>query len=158
MEKLITFGRRALAWSLFFLGWFFAIQWVEHRWDRLLWGFLIAMTAGAGLFVVYLDRRSARQAEQAARAQRELSVLRLAEAEGGRLTASLTAVRLGWPTHVALETLRAVEDGLRVTCLYQADGVRVYEFVELIHAPDAAPSGTPTHRLDRATSPAPAED
>jgi hypothetical protein len=158
MEKLITFGRRASYWALFFLGWFFAIQWASHRWDRPLWSVLIAMTAAAGLFVKYLDRRSARQAEQAARAQRELSVLRLAETEGGRLTASLTAVRLGWPTHVALETLRALEDGIRVTCLYQADAVRVFEFHEVIHAPDAAPPGTPIHRLDPTTFPAPAED
>ena len=158
MEKLQRFGRHLLAWFFFFLAWLSAIQGVDHPVDLPFYGFLAVVAIAAGMFVLYLDRRSARQAEQAARAQRELSVLRLAETEGGWLTASLIAVRLGWPTHVALETLRALEDGIRVTCVIPADGVRLYEFLELIHAPDAAPSGTPIHRLNRATSPAPVED
>lgn len=144
MEKLRTFGRRLLAWSMFFLAWFFAIQWVDHRWDRLFWGFLVVVAAAAGLFVLYLDRRSARNAEKAAHAQRQLDVLRLAEAEGGRLTASQTAARLGWPVHLALTMLRSLEDGVRVTSVVPEDGVRVFEFPELIHG-----SG----RLGRAPTP-----
>ena len=96
-------------------------------------GFLIVVTAAAGLFVVYLDRRSLRAAEQAAHARRQLEVLRLAEAEGGQLTASQTAARLGWPLHVAVATLRSLEDGVRVTTLVPEPGVRLFEFPEIIH-------------------------
>jgi hypothetical protein len=135
METLLTFGRRALAWSLFFLCWFLSIRWLDERHDRLFWGLLIGVTAGAWLFVVYLDRRSLRMAKEAARAQRELDVLRLAEREGGQLTATLTAARLGWPMGVALATLRSLEDGVRVTTLVAGEGVRLFEFPDLIHAP-----------------------
>jgi|GEM_PF-4565263 len=133
MEKLRTFGRRLAAWAMFFLAWFFAIQWVDHRWDRLFWGFLVVVAAAAGLFVLYLDRRSLRDAERAAYVQRQLDVLRLAEAEGGQLTASQAAARLGWPMHAALATLRSLEDGVHVTTVVPEEGVRVFEFPEIIH-------------------------
>jgi hypothetical protein len=135
MEKLYRFGRRLLAWSLFFLCWLFAIRWVEERWDRLFWGFWIMIAAAAGLFVLYVDRRILRAAEQAAYVQRQLDVLRLAEAEGGQLTASRVAARLEWPLHQAVTTLRSLEDGVRVTTFVPEPGVRLYEFPEIIHAP-----------------------
>lgn len=133
MEKLYTFGRRLLAWFFFFLSWFFSIQWLEHRWDRLFWGFWVVVSAAAGIFVLYLDRRILGKAEQEAHLRRQLDVLRLAEAEGGQLTATQTAARLGWPLHVTLATLRSLEDGVRVTTLVPEEGVRLYEFPEIIH-------------------------
>lgn len=133
MEKLLTFGRRALAWSLFFLCWFLSIRWLDERHDRLFWGLLISVSAGTWLFVVYVGWRSVRIAEQTARARRELDVLRLAETEGGQLTATQTAARLGWPLHVTVATLRSLEDGVRVTTLVPEEGVRLYEFPEIIH-------------------------
>lgn len=134
MEKLYRFGRRLLAWSLFFLCWLSAIRWVDQRWDRLFWGFWVVVAAAAGLFVLYVDRRILLAAEQAAYAQRQLDVLRLAEAEGGQLTASSAAARLGWPLHLAVTTLRSLEDGVRVTTFVPEEGVRLYEFPEIIYA------------------------
>lgn len=139
METLRAVGRRAGFWFFYVLAWLFVIQWLNNRSERPIWGFWIAASAGAALFVVYSERRSRRAGEQAAHAQRQVDVLRLAETEGGRLTVTGTAARLGWTLRTAVQTLRTMEDGLRVTTLPTADGVRMYVFPELIHASPTAP-------------------
>jgi hypothetical protein len=142
MEKLRRFGLHLLAWSLFFLAWICAIQGVDHPDDLLFMGFLAVVLIAAGLSVLYLDRRSLREAEQKAHVQRQLDVLRLAEAEGGQLTATQTAARLGWPLGVALTTLLSLEDGVRVTTLVPEEGVRLFEFPEIIHGSGQRDRGT----------------
>lgn len=142
MEKLQRFGRHLLAWFFFFLAWLSAIQGVDHPVDLPFYGSLAAVAVAAGLFVLYLDRRSLRDAEQEAHVQRQLDVLRLAEAEGGQLTATQAAARLGWPLGVALTTLLSLEDGVRVTTVVPEEGVRVFEFPEIIHGSGPRDRGT----------------
>jgi hypothetical protein len=133
MEKLYTFGRRLLAWFSFFISWYFCIAMLDHRYDRGFYAFWVIVAAAVGVFFLYLDWRSLRRAEQAAHTRRQLDVLRLAEAEGGQLTPTRTAARLGWPMRDVLATLRSLEDGVRVTTYVPEEGVTLYEFPEIIH-------------------------
>jgi hypothetical protein len=142
MERLRRFGLHLLAWSLFFLAWICVIQGLDHPVDLLFMGFVAVVLIAVGLSVLYLDRRSLREAEKEAHAQRQLDVLRLAEAEGGQLTATQAAAQLGWPLGVALTTLLSMEDGLRVTTLVPEEGVRVFEFPEIIHGSAPRDRGT----------------
>ncbi|HEV3050370.1 MAG TPA: hypothetical protein VGX50_08690, partial [Longimicrobium sp.] len=142
MEKLRRFGLHLLAWSLFFVAWICAIQGLDHTDDLLFLGFVAVVLIAAGVFILLLDRRSLRKAEQEAHVQRQLDVLRLAEAEGGQLTATQAAARLGWPLGVALTTLLSLEDGVRVTTLVPEEGVRVFEFPEIIHGSGRRNRGT----------------
>lgn len=95
-----------------------------------------ALAAGLLLRGVFRDRK---KAAHAVADEREVAMLRLAFAQGGTLNATLAATRLGWPMETALATLRAVEDGSRVTSTVTHDGVLVFEFRELIHDPALPP-------------------
>jgi hypothetical protein len=142
MEKLRRFGLHLLAWSLFFLAWICAIQGVDHPDDLLFMGFVALVLVAIGLSVLYLDRRGLREADKETHVQRQLDVLRLAEAEGGQLTATQAAAQLGWPLGMALTTLLSMEDGVRVTTLVPEEGVRVFEFPEIIHGSGSRDRGT----------------
>ena len=95
--------------------------------------FLPAGVVGAAMLRGVLRERKRVAREEAA--AREVAVLRLANAEGGILTATQIATRLAWPMETAVATLRAVEDGGAVTSTVTDDGVLVFEFRELMHHP-----------------------
>lgn len=95
--------------------------------------FLPAGVVGAAMLRgVLRERRRVAQADADAR---EVAVLRLAQAEGGALTATQVATRLGWPLETALATLRAAEDAGPVASTVSEKGVLVFEFRELTHHP-----------------------
>lgn len=99
--------------------------------------FVIFLPAGVvGVAMLRGVLRERKRVAQADADAREVAVLRLAQAEGGTLTATQAATRLGCPMETALATLRAVEDGSRIISRVTKDGVLVFEFRELIH--DAA--------------------
>lgn len=129
-----TLIRKVIACGLLFFCWIMAVRWADAHWDKEFWAFWFMVSAAAAAAALYGVRRSVRADEQAAHAQRQMEVLRLAETQAGRLTATRTALRLEWPMRVALATLRSLEDGVRVRTLVTSEGVRVYEFPELIHA------------------------
>lgn len=98
-------------------------------------------TAPAWLIAALMLRGILRERKREAQADddyREVTVLRLAAAEGGVLTATRVASRLGWPMEMALATLRAVEDAGPVNSVMTDQGVLVFEFRELIHDPRRA--------------------
>jgi hypothetical protein len=100
------------------------------------WRLSFVIVLPAGVVGAAMLRGVMRERKRVARADadaREVAVLRLAQAEGGTLTATQVATRLGWPMETALSTLRAVEDGSHVTSAVTGDGVLVFEFPELIH-------------------------
>ncbi len=93
--------------------------------------FLPAGVVGAAMLRGVLRERKRVAREEAA--AREVALLRLADAEGGILTATQIATRLAWPMKTAVATLRAVEDGGAVTSTVTDDGVLAFEFRELMH-------------------------
>jgi predicted RNA-binding Zn-ribbon protein involved in translation (DUF1610 family) len=62
-------------------------------------------------------------------------VLRLAAQRAGVLTVTDVAAALNWPMPRAEKVLNSLEDGLRVASSVTDEGVIVYEFRELMHAP-----------------------
>ncbi len=95
-------------------------------------------TAPAWLIAALMLRGIWRERKREAQADddyREVTVLRLAAAEGGVLTATRVASRLGWPMEMALATLRAVEEAGPVSSTVTDQGVLVFEFREIIHDP-----------------------
>jgi predicted RNA-binding Zn-ribbon protein involved in translation (DUF1610 family) len=62
-------------------------------------------------------------------------VLRLASQRNGVLTVTDVAAALAWPMPRAEKVLNSLEDGLRVASSVTDEGVIVYEFRELMHAP-----------------------
>lgn len=62
-------------------------------------------------------------------------VLRLAAQRNGVLTVTDVAAALSWPMPRAEKVLNSLEDGLRVASSVTDEGVIVYEFRELMHAP-----------------------
>lgn len=131
-----------------------AIQEEDDRAIFFLLSLPVGVTGGLMLRGVLRDRKRAAQADAD---YRELAVLRLAEAEGGTLTVSQVAARLGWPMEMALAALREVEDAAPVTSTVTSDGVLVFEFLELVHdptRPPTRPSASPAPPEPAAASPA----
>jgi hypothetical protein len=96
--------------------------------------FVVFLPAGVvGAVMLRGVLRERKRVAQADADSREVAVLRLAQAEGGALTATQVATRLGWPLETALATLRAVEDAGPVVSTVSEKGVLVFEFRELTH-------------------------
>jgi hypothetical protein len=76
-------------------------------------------------------------------------VLRLAAERGGTLTVTEVASSLGWTLPRSEKVLNSLEDGLRIVSEVSDEGVIVYEFREMLHAP------APTPRIGRAAAPPP---
>lgn len=93
--------------------------------------FLPAGVVGSAMLRGVLRERK-RLAREDAEA-REVAVLRLAVKEGGALTATQVAARLGCPIDTALATLRALEDSGHVKSAVTGNGVLVFEFREVMH-------------------------
>ncbi|HEU0300398.1 MAG TPA: hypothetical protein VFR37_13105 [Longimicrobium sp.] len=94
-----------------------------------------ALSAGGGVAMVKGANRAREQRRQALLVGLQQPVLRLAEERGGRLTVTEVASSLGWPMPRAEKVLNSMEDGLRIASEVTDDGVIVYEFRELMHAP-----------------------
>lgn len=98
--------------------------------------FLLGLvSAGGGVAMVNGAKRAREQRRQALLVALQQPVLRLAEERGGRLTVTEVASSLGWPMPRAEKVLNSMEDGLRIASEVTDDGVIVYEFRELLHAP-----------------------
>jgi hypothetical protein len=98
--------------------------------------FVFVLPAGVvGAVMLRGVLRERKRVAQADADAREVAVLRLAQAEGGALTATQVAARLGWPLETALATLRAAEDAGPVISTVSDAGVLVFEFRELTHHP-----------------------
>ncbi|HEX2076547.1 MAG TPA: hypothetical protein VHG08_02525 [Longimicrobium sp.] len=93
------------------------------------------LSAGGGVAMVKGANRAREQRRQALLVGLQQPVLRLAEERGGRLTVTEVASSLGWPMPRAEKVLNSMEDGLRIASEVTDDGVIVYEFRELVHAP-----------------------
>lgn len=128
MEKRRTFGRRVTAYFLYFLSFLFVLVGLGGGDGRSMWFFSAAVAFGLAWLIMRPVRRDPR-------IQRQLAVLRLAEAEDGQLTVTEIAAKLGWSLEVAKATMMSMEDGVRVTTSFTDEGVMLYEFPELIHDP-----------------------
>ncbi|MDQ3389568.1 MAG: hypothetical protein M3483_08705, partial [Gemmatimonadota bacterium] len=92
--------------------------------------------AGAGGALLHLSARRNREVRrQALISSLQLPVLQLAAEREGRLTVSQVAASLGWSLPRAEKVLNSLEDGLRISSEVTDEGVIVYEFRELAHAP-----------------------
>lgn len=135
MEKPRTAGRRAFAYFMFFLAFLFAIAFLAggSGWLTSLFSCVVAATVGT--LVLRSVRRDLEANHEETRIHRQLAVLKLAEAEDGQLTVTEVAARLGWSLEDAADTLRSLDDGLRVTTTLTDEGIILYDFPELIHDP-----------------------
>ncbi|CAN5606121.1 hypothetical protein BH24GEM3_BH24GEM3_24810 [soil metagenome] len=102
---------------------------------------LFALLAGTGGWFVRraaLEEREARRAALIASLQQP--VLKLAGQRRGRLTVTEVATEMGWSLPRAEKVLESLNDGLRVDSEVTDEGVVVYEFRELLAAPDRSPT------------------
>lgn len=116
---------------LAFAGLMYPVFFASEDWRMPLVFVLPVGMVGAAMLRGVLRERKRVAREDAD--DRQAAVLRLADAEGGTLTATRVATRLGWPMETALATLRAVEDGSHIASMFTSDGVLLFEFRELIH-------------------------
>lgn len=127
--------RKTSAYFLFFLTFLLTIPVVAGEEGAFIALFMGAGTALWGGLLIRSLRREAKKEERRAAIERQLAVLRLADSGDGSLTATEVATRLGWPIETALQALRSLDDGVRVTSTVTDDGVILFEFLELIHDP-----------------------
>jgi hypothetical protein len=93
------------------------------------------MAAGGGA-LLWKKANTAREERRAALIiALQQPVLRLAAQRNGVLTVTDVAAALSWPMPRAEKVLNSLEDGLRVASSVTDEGVIVYEFRELKHAP-----------------------
>jgi hypothetical protein len=135
MTPLIALLLRTVALILFVIAFLFGLASLNGRSEAGWLAFFGIASGSVGLAIRWLVKRGARKAAEAARIQRQLAVLKLAEAEDGRLTVTEVAARLGWTLRTAQGVLRALEDGVRVTTTTTDDGIMLYDFPELIYDP-----------------------
>ncbi|HEX5520718.1 MAG TPA: hypothetical protein VFX29_03440 [Longimicrobiaceae bacterium] len=97
---------------------------------------VIGAIAGAGGWLLHRSAGSEREQRRAALLSAlQLPVLRLAAEHGGRLTVTQVAAELGWTLPRAEKVLESLNDGYRVSSDITREGVIVYDFLELRHAP-----------------------
>lgn len=98
--------------------------------------FVIGVMAAGGGGLLWRKANSAREERrEKLLMQLQQPVLRLASQRSGVLTVTDVAAELGWPMPRAEKVLNSLEDGLRVASSVTDEGVIVYEFRELMHAP-----------------------
>lgn len=136
MTKPRTGGRRALAYFFFFLAFIFALAFLGGDSDWHIALFSTAVAATVGWLILRSVRRDLQGSKDALRVQRQLAVLRLAAAEDGQLTVTEVAAKLGWSMEDAADTLRSLDDGVRVTTTLTDEGIILYDFPEIIHDPE----------------------
>lgn len=127
--------KRIWAYVLFFIAFLYGIAFVDGKggWTVPLFSGLIA--AGVAVLLLRSAWQDEERAAQVTVGERQLAVLKLAEAEDGQLTVTEVAARLGWSLDDAAATLRSLDDGVRVTTTLTDEGIILYDFPELIHDP-----------------------
>jgi len=99
--------------------------------------FMMALFAASGGAMLQHSARADREARRdAILASLQLPVLKLAARHGGRLTVTRVAAEMGWTMPRAEKVLNAMDDGIRVNSEVTDEGVIVYEFRELLEAPE----------------------
>jgi hypothetical protein len=125
--------RKLAAWAFFlFAAFMMMIGFGEGEFVAFMFS---AMSAGAGALMLRSASTAREERRQALLVALQQPVLRLAGQQGGRLTVTQTASLLNWPIRRAEKVLNSLEDGLRVSSDVTNEGVIVYEFRELMHAP-----------------------
>ncbi|HEX2209048.1 MAG TPA: hypothetical protein VHG93_15320 [Longimicrobium sp.] len=127
--------KRIWAYVLFFLAFLWGASFIDgdDGWQASLFAALVA--AGVAVLLLRSSWQDEEKMAQMAASERQLAVLRLAEAEDGQLTVTEVAAKLGWSMDDAAATLRSLDDGVRVTTTLTDEGVILYDFPELIHDP-----------------------
>jgi hypothetical protein len=98
--------------------------------------FMTGVVSAVGGAAMWRGANSAREERRAALlVALQQPVLRLASGRNGVLTVTDVAAALNWPMPRAEKVLNSLEDGLRVASSVTDEGVIVYEFRELMHAP-----------------------
>jgi hypothetical protein len=127
------------AWLLFAIAAILLIVGVaEPEFAAVLFGLA---AGGGGVAVVRKAERDREERRQVLLTALQQPVLRLAGERGGRLTVTQVAAAFSWPIPRAEKVLNSLEDGLRVASDVTDEGVIVYEFRELMHAPQVRGAG-----------------
>ncbi len=114
--------------------------------------FMTGVASAVGGAMMFRGANNAREDRRAALlVGLQQPVLRLAAQRNGVLTVTDVAAALNWPMPRAEKVLNSLEDGLRVASNVTNEGVIVYEFRELMHAPRMAAA-----EMDALLSPGPA--
>jgi predicted RNA-binding Zn-ribbon protein involved in translation (DUF1610 family) len=135
-EAEMSEDARGLRWGAYLLFAFAAmltmIAFGEEAFEPLVFG-AISAAGGVALWRSANNAREERRARLLVALQQP--VLRLAAQRSGVLTVTDVAAALNWPMPRAEKVLNSLEDGLRVASTVTDEGVIVYEFRELMHAP-----------------------
>lgn len=134
-EAEMSEDARGLRWGAYIL-WFFALMMLFPALGEepaLLLFSGIGAAGGAAMWRAANNAREERRAKLLVALQQP--VLRLAAQRQGVLTVTDVAAALNWPMPRAEKVLNSLEDGLRVASTVTDEGVIVYEFRELMHAP-----------------------
>jgi predicted RNA-binding Zn-ribbon protein involved in translation (DUF1610 family) len=97
--------------------------------------FIGAIAAGGGVLLWKKANSAREERREKLLMALQQPVLRLASQRSGVLTVTDVAAALAWPMPRAEKVLNSLEDGLRVASSVTDEGVIVYEFRELMHAP-----------------------
>ncbi|HET6232406.1 MAG TPA: hypothetical protein VFE05_20190 [Longimicrobiaceae bacterium] len=98
---------------------------------------LFGLLFGGGGYMLHRKSESQREARREALiGALQPPVLKLAAERQGRLTVTDVATSLGWAVPRAEKVLNSLDDGIRVSSDVTDEGVILYEFRELLHAPE----------------------
>ncbi|WP_420128365.1 hypothetical protein [Longimicrobium sp.] len=127
---------RLLRWGSYLIFAFAALLMLVGIGDGEPGAFFVGAFAAMGGALLWKKANTAREErrEQLLVALQQ-PVLRLASQRNGVLTVTDVAAALSWPMPRAEKVLNSLEDGLRVASSVTDQGVIVYEFRELMHAP-----------------------
>jgi predicted RNA-binding Zn-ribbon protein involved in translation (DUF1610 family) len=158
---------RLLRWSAYLIFAFASILILAGLGDGAPEAVIMGTMAAAGGGLLWKKANSVREERRAALLTGlQQPVLRLAAQRNGVLTVTDVAAALSWPMPRAEKVLNSLEDGLRVASSVTDEGVIVYEFRELRHAPrlNAAEMdtllnhGTPQTQAQHAAMPLPQQN
>lgn len=143
---------RALRWGSYILFAFAAFLMIIALGEGEF-GAAVVAAMGAGAGALLWNKANSAREERRARLLVALQqpVLRLAAQRNGVLTVTDVAAALNWAMPRAEKVLNSLEDGLRVASTVTDEGVIVYEFRELMHAPRMSAA-----EVDKALNAAPA--
>ncbi|HEX5870529.1 MAG TPA: hypothetical protein VFY65_08945 [Longimicrobium sp.] len=127
---------RLLRWASYLIFAFAAILIMAGLGDGAPEAVIFGALAAGGGTLLWKKANSAREERrEKLLMQLQQPVLRLASQRNGVLTVTDVAAALSWPMPRAEKVLNSLEDGLRVASSVTDEGVIVYEFRELMHAP-----------------------
>jgi hypothetical protein len=130
-----TRKKRIWAYVLYFVAFIYGIAFVDAGADWKVPLFSSVVAAAVATLLLRSAWQDDEKALEVARGERQLAVLRLAESEDGQLTVTEVAAKLGWSLDDTAATMRALDDGVRVTTTLTDEGIMLYDFPELIHDP-----------------------